>query len=91
MRLENDVKLAEAMVQRARANLREEKIRLSYARITAPIDGVVAFISTQKGETVVAGMSAPTFVTLIDLSMLEVTVFVDETYLSTKPISVASV
>jgi HlyD family secretion protein/macrolide-specific efflux system membrane fusion protein len=79
MRLENNIKLAEAMVARAEANLREEEILLGYANITAPIDGVVAFISTQKGETVVAGMSAPTFVTLIDLSMLEVTVFVDET------------
>jgi HlyD family secretion protein/macrolide-specific efflux system membrane fusion protein len=79
MRLENNIKLAEAMVERAEANLREEEILLGYANITAPIDGVVAFISTQKGETVVAGMSAPTFVTLIDLSMLEVTVFVDET------------
>jgi len=79
VRLENDIRLADAMVERAEANLREEEIRLGYARITAPIDGVVAFISTQKGETVVAGMSAPTFVTLIDLSKLEVTVYVDET------------
>jgi HlyD family secretion protein/macrolide-specific efflux system membrane fusion protein len=39
----------------------------------------VAFVSTQEGETVVAGLSAPTFVTLIDLSKLEVTAFVDET------------
>ncbi|NIQ01766.1 MAG: HlyD family efflux transporter periplasmic adaptor subunit, partial [Nitrospinaceae bacterium] len=37
------------------------------------------YISTQEGETVVAGLSAPTFVTLIDLRKLEVTVFVDET------------
>jgi HlyD family secretion protein/macrolide-specific efflux system membrane fusion protein len=52
---------------------------LSYATITATIDGIVAFVSTQEGETVVAGLSAPTFVTLIDLSKLEVTAFVDET------------
>jgi len=52
---------------------------LSYATITAPIDGVVAFVSTQEGETVVASMSAPTFVTLIDLKKIEVTAFVDET------------
>jgi len=39
----------------------------------------VAFISTQEGETVVASLNAPTFVTLIDLGKLEVTVFVDET------------
>ncbi|UCD10810.1 MAG: efflux RND transporter periplasmic adaptor subunit [Nitrospinaceae bacterium] len=78
-RLENDLKVAQTQVERARATLNEEETQLSYARITAPIDGVVAFISTQEGETVVAGLSAPTFVTLIDLRKLEVTTFVDET------------
>jgi len=78
-RLENDIKVAKTQVERARATLNEEETQLSYARITAPIDGVVAFISTQAGETVVAGLSAPTFVTLIDLRKLEVTAFVDET------------
>jgi HlyD family secretion protein len=77
--LENDSRLAQAMVDKAQANLNEEEIRLSYASITAPIDGVVAFVSTQEGETVVASLNAPTFVTLIDLRKLEVTVFVDET------------
>jgi HlyD family secretion protein len=77
--LKNDSRLARAMVDKARANLDEEEIRLTYASITAPIDGVVAFVSTQEGETVVASLNAPTFVTLIDLRKLEVTVFVDET------------
>jgi len=77
--LKNDSRLAHAMVDRARANLEVEDIQLSYATITAPIDGIVAFISTQEGETVVSSMSAPTFVNLIDLRKLEVTVFVDET------------
>jgi HlyD family secretion protein len=77
--LENDSRLAQAMIDRARANLEVEGIQLSYATITAPIDGIVAFISTQEGETVVSSMSAPTFVNLIDLRKLEVTVFVDET------------
>lgn len=79
MKLQNDIQLAETIVEKARANLKEEEILLSYAKITAPIDGVVAFISTQEGETVVASLSAPTFVTLIDLDQLETTVFVDET------------
>jgi HlyD family secretion protein/macrolide-specific efflux system membrane fusion protein len=78
-RLESDIRLQEAVVEKARATLREERTRLSYATITATIDGIVAFVSTQEGETVVAGLSAPTFVTLIDLSKLEVTAFVDET------------
>ena len=77
--LENDSRLAKANVDRARASFKEEDIQLSYAKITAPIDGVVAFVSTQKGETVIASLNAPTFVTLIDLRKLEMTVYVDET------------
>ena len=77
--LKNDSRLAQAMVDKAQANLAEEEIQLSYATITVPIDGIVAFVSTQEGETVVASLNAPTFVTLIDLRKLEVTVFVDET------------
>ena len=79
VKLDNDIKLAEAGVAKAEANLREERTQLSYADITATIDGVVAFISTQEGETVIASLNAPTFVTLIDMSRMEVTVFVDET------------
>ncbi len=78
-RLIHDINLGEANVAKAEANLMEEETRLTYATIKAPIDGVVAFISTQEGETVVASMSAPVFVTLINLKKLEVTVFVDET------------
>ena len=78
-RLQNDSRLAQAMVDRATANLEVEDIQLSYATITAPIDGIVALVSTQEGETVAASMSAPNFITLIDLRKLEVTVFVDET------------
>ena len=77
--LQNDSRLARAMVVKAEANLNVEEIQLSYATITVPIDGIVAFVSTQEGETVVASLNAPTFVTLIDLRKLEVTVFVDET------------
>ena len=79
VRLQNDIRLQDAKVEKAVANILEEETQLSYATITAPIDGVVAFVSTQEGETVVASMSAPTFVTLIDLKKIEVTAFVDET------------
>ena len=78
-RLQNDLRLQETKVEKAMANLLEEETQLSYATITATIDGVVAFVSTQEGETVVASLNAPTFVTLIDLRKLEVTAFIDET------------
>lgn len=79
VRLQNDIRLQDAKVEKAVANILEEETQLSYATVTAPIDGVVAFVSTQEGETVVASMSAPTFVTLIDLKKIEVTAYVDET------------
>lgn len=78
-RSKNDVRFQEAKVEKSLANILEEETQLSYATVTAPINGVVAFISTQEGETVVASMSAPTFVTLIDVEKLEATAFVDET------------
>lgn len=78
-RLGLDITLGEAAVQKASADLKEWQTQLSYATITASIDGIVASISTQKGETVAASLSSPTFVTLVDLRMLEATVYVDET------------
>ena len=59
--------------------MRAAEIDLSYAQITAPISGVVASVSTREGETVAAGFSAPTFVTIVDLDRLEVLAYVDET------------
>ena len=71
--------VAEQQVAGARASLEAASTQLGYARITAPIAGVVASISTQEGETVAASFAAPTFVTLLDLARLEVWAYVDET------------
>lgn len=76
--LPEDVALAEARVQQAAAGVQEAAATLSYATITAPIDGVIAQVNTQAGETVSAGLNAPTFVTIIDLDRLEVAAYVDE-------------
>ncbi len=62
----------------AQAALREAQVRLSYATLTAPIAGVVASVATQEGETVAAGLNAPTFVNIIDLQRLQVDAYVDE-------------
>jgi macrolide-specific efflux system membrane fusion protein len=71
--------VAVAEVQRADAQLKSARIRLSYTRIMAPISGVVASVSTQVGEAVAASFAAPTFLTIIDLDRLEVWAYVDET------------
>jgi len=62
----------------AEAQLRESRVNLSYATITAPISGVIGLVTTQEGETVAAGLNAPTFVVIIDLDRLQVNAFVDE-------------
>lgn len=71
-------KQAKTDIERAKAALDHAKVLLSYATITAPISGVIASVSTQEGETVAAGLNAPTFVTIIDLMRLQVDAYVDE-------------
>jgi multidrug efflux pump subunit AcrA (membrane-fusion protein) len=77
-RYDEETRQAKAEVARAEAAWENARVQLSYATITAPIDGVIASVSTEKGETVAAGMQAPTFVTIIDLKRLQVDAFVDE-------------
>jgi multidrug efflux pump subunit AcrA (membrane-fusion protein) len=77
-----DLQYAEAQVLQAKAALRIADANLGYATITSPMAGVVASVSTQQGETVTSGSAAaqaPTFVTIIDLSRLQVDAYVDET------------
>jgi macrolide-specific efflux system membrane fusion protein len=71
--------VAEQQYKQAQANLADAITQLGYARIFAPITGTVESVSTQEGETVAASFAAPTFVTLLDLSRLEVWAYVDET------------
>ncbi|MFD1330759.1 efflux RND transporter periplasmic adaptor subunit [Methylopila musalis] len=54
-----DAQIAEAEVAVATA-----EVNLGYARVTAPIDGVVLAVVTQQGQTVNAAQSAPTIVIL---------------------------
>lgn len=64
--------------ERAEAALLSARVERSFAVITAPISGNVASVATQEGETVAAGLSAPTFLTIVDLARLQVNAFVDE-------------
>ncbi len=74
-----DLDVATARVTSGGQRLRAAEINRGYARIVAPIRGVVAAVTTREGETVAASFAAPTFVTILDLERLEVRVFVDET------------
>lgn len=76
---QRDLAVAQAQLEASKARLRSAEIILGYSRITAPIRGVVAEVTTREGETVAADFSAPTFVTILDLDRLEVLAYVDET------------
>lgn len=69
---------AEAEVERARAALESATVDRSFTILRSPIAGVVASVATQEGETVAAGLNAPTFVTVVDLDGLQVNAYVDE-------------
>ncbi len=77
--LQNAFDMTNARVLKAKADKDYAKAQLSYATITAPIGGTIASVTTQQGETVAAGLNAPTFITIIDLNKLEVNAYVDET------------
>ncbi|ADU97097.1 efflux transporter, RND family, MFP subunit [Thermovibrio ammonificans HB-1] len=66
-------------LKKAEADLKQAQIRYSYSYIYAPMSGIISFVSTQKGETVVAGLNAPQFVTILDPKRLENWIYVDET------------
>jgi len=79
---ERELAAAQQAVRAAEAALKIAQANLSYATIAAPISGIVASVSTQQGETVIAGGASggtPTFVTIVDLHRLEAHAFVDET------------
>jgi multidrug efflux pump subunit AcrA (membrane-fusion protein) len=71
-------KQSEAEVERARAALESATVDRSFTVLRSPIAGVVASVATQEGETVAAGLNAPTFVTVVDLDRLQVNAYVDE-------------
>jgi len=76
---EKELERAKAQVESTRRSLEEAKVKLQYAFVYSPINGFVSEVTTQQGETVVAGLNAPTFITVIDLSRLEVHCYIDET------------
>lgn len=70
---------AQANVQQTRSRLHYQLDQLAKTVIRSPISGTVLSITAQQGETVVAGLSAPTLITVADLTRLEVRAYVDET------------
>lgn len=68
----------QAQIKRNQATLDTAKTNLQYTQITAPMDGIVTFIKTLQGQTVIAAQEAPTILTLADLNTMQVKAEVSE-------------
>ncbi len=76
---EATVRQAQASLRQAEAQLQYEEAQLAKTVIRSPLRGTVISITAQQGETVAAGLSAPTLITVADLRRLEVRAYIDET------------
>jgi RND family efflux transporter MFP subunit len=74
-----DLAAVQARLEKARRDAAVVETDLDYAVIRAPISGTVASVTTQKGETVAAAFSTPTFATIIATDAMELVAMVDET------------
>jgi macrolide-specific efflux system membrane fusion protein len=70
---------ARARLEKARRDTAVVETDLAYAVIRSPINGTVASVTTQEGETVASSFNAPTFATVIEDGALELIALVDET------------
>jgi RND family efflux transporter MFP subunit len=76
---QQDVRAAYEAMRQAQAQVTYNLAQLDKANIRTPISGTVVSLTQQQGETVAAGLSAPTLIEVVDLSKLEVDAYVDET------------
>lgn len=74
------VAAAEADVRIRQADLGKSAERLGEARVLAPIDGIVANLNTQVGQSVIGGVSAggTLLMTLADTRVIQAEIAVDE-------------
>ncbi|MFB2538568.1 MULTISPECIES: efflux RND transporter periplasmic adaptor subunit [unclassified Acinetobacter] len=69
---ENELKASSLQLQQARLKIDTAKTNLGYARITAPIDGVVVSVVTKQGQTINALQSTPTIVRLAQIDTVQI-------------------
>lgn len=74
-----NLKMQQASLKAALADLQRAQTNLKYAYIRSPINGTVIQRSVEEGQTVAASLSTPTlFVIAEDLSKMEIDALVDE-------------
>jgi HlyD family secretion protein len=73
------IKSAEAGLVQAKSQLNTAEVNRAHTVIAAPIDGIVISRAVEPGQTVNAGMSAPTlFILAADLTKMQVNANIDE-------------
>ena len=75
---QNVVQAADAKTQ-AKDQIAVDQAQFDKTVLKSPIKGTVISLTSQQGETVAAGLAAPTLIVVTDLSRLEVEAYVDET------------
>lgn len=73
------VAAARAAVQQAKAQVDYWRAQYAKTVIRTPISGTVLALDVQQGETIAAGLAAPTLIRVTDLNRLQVDAYVDET------------
>lgn len=76
---EAEKNIATSEIDRLKSTKKQQEIQRSYTKIIAPIDGVVAEITAQEGETIVAGLQVANLISILDPTLLEMHTFIDET------------
>jgi len=76
---EAQIRSSEAGLVQAKSQLHTAEVNREHTVITAPIDGIVIQRSVEPGQTVNAGMSAPTlYILAADLTKMQVNANIDE-------------
>jgi macrolide-specific efflux system membrane fusion protein len=68
----------DAQIRQARTQVDSARATLAYTRITAPMDGEVAAILTQEGQTVLAAQQTPVLMKLANLDRMTVRAQISE-------------
>jgi RND family efflux transporter MFP subunit len=79
---QQNVKSAYEAVEQSNEQVKYNAAQLDKSYIRSPITGTVIALTQQEGETVAAGLSAPTLIEVCALDRLEGIVYVDETDIS---------
>ncbi len=75
---EADVNALEAQIRKQQATLAGDQVDLGYTKIYAPMAGTIAAVPVKEGQTLNASQTAPTIVTIADLSTMTVKAQVSE-------------